>query len=150
MKTMKKVCLAILITLTCSMLVALATTTVEAAATAGADKELAKKNQEFEAFAHNKVQQLNDNYKFSRSRMQVVKQGDGTYLARFHQIDDASVKFKVSRSASKTAPYVAVLSYRERVYESQSNTPSGFDGAFNVVKIIPNRHIFSYQKGVWK
>ena len=82
--------------------------------------------------------------------MLIKKQADGTYLARYHKIDDASLKVKVMRSKSNSIPYVGIISYKEQVLESSAGTPEEFDkNQFAVVKIIPNRHIFSYQKGNW-
>lgn len=117
---------------------------------ANQDKKLAEKHADFEDFAHSKVKQLNRNHKFSRSRMLITKQSDGTYLARYHQIDDSSLKVKVMRSKSNSIPFVGIISYKEQVLESSAGAPEDFDkNHFAVVKIIPNRHIFSYQKGTW-
>ena len=114
------------------------------------DKKLTEKLADFESFAHSKVKQLNRNHKYARSRMLITKQADGTYLARYHQIDDDSLKVKVMRSKSNSIPYVGIISYKEQVLESSAGTPEEFDkNHFAVVKIIPNRHIFSYQKGTW-
>ena len=114
------------------------------------DKTLAEKYVDFENFAHSKVKQLNRNHKYSRSRMLVTKQADGTYLARYHHIDDASLTVKVMRSKSNSIPYVGIISYQEQVLESSAASPKAFsDSQFAVVKIIPNRHIFSYNKGTW-
>ena len=112
---------------------------------------LALKRLEFELFAKSKVQQLNRNHIFTRSRMEIIKQANGTYLARYHQIDDSTMSVKVRRSQSKSIPYVGVISYREQIFESTARTPEQFgESSFAVVKVIPNRHIFSYQKGAWK
>lgn len=114
------------------------------------DQELAGKRTDFESFAKWKVRELNSNHRLSRSRMEIVKQADGTYLARYHEIDDSTLSFNVRRSQSKSIPFVAVLSYREQVYESSASAPDQFGKSrFTVVKVIPNRHIFSYQKGRW-
>lgn len=114
------------------------------------DKDLASKNADFQGFAKVKVQQLNRNHKFSRSRMEITKQPDGTYRARYHQIDDSSLGATVRRSQSKSIPYVGILSYKEQVFESTANSPDQFkQSSFAVVEVIPNRHIFSYQKGGW-
>lgn len=124
--------------------------TPAAKASAPVDRELATKHDDFENFAKWKVKQFNSNHRLSRSRMQVTKQADGTYRARFHEIDNSSLSFKVSRSQSKSTPFVGILSYREQVYESFAKAPEQFKQAlFNVVEIIPNRHIFSYRKGKW-
>ncbi len=129
-----------------SMDVALASTEKGAAS----DQKLAEKYDDFENFAHSKVQQLNRNHKLARCRMLVTKQADGTYLARYHQIDDSSLKVKVMRSKSASIPFVGIISYKEQVLESSARTPGAFDDSqFAVVKIIPNRHIFSYNKGNW-
>ena len=112
---------------------------------------LALKRLDFEVFAKTKVKQLNRNHIFSPSRMEITKQADGTYLARYHQIDDSSMSVKVRRSQSGVIPYVGILSYREQVFESTARSPEQFDESlFTVVQVIPNRHIFSYQKGAWK
>lgn len=114
------------------------------------DNELSGKQTEFIQFAKEKIKTLNRNSKFSRSRMQVSKQADGTWRAFYHQIDDSSMKVKVRRSQSKSIPYVGILSYQEQVFEAYSKSPKKFDSeAFQLVQIIPNRHIFSYCKGCW-
>ena len=115
------------------------------------DKELVNKYQDFENFAKWKVRELNNNHRLSRSRMQIIKQADGTYLARYHEIDDKSLSYRVRRSSSSSAPFVGILSFHEEIYESSGRDPKKFrDDSFAVVKIIPNRHIFSFQKGEWK
>ena len=114
------------------------------------DKDLVLKYADFEHFAKSKVQQLNSNHKLSRSHMKITKQKDGTYRARYHQIDDSTMKVKVRRSQSDSAPYVGTISYREQIYESSASNTKAFDpDMFAVVEVIPNRHIFSYQKGSW-
>lgn len=115
-----------------------------------ADQELASKSDDFKNFAKWKVRQLNSNSRFSRDRMEIVKQADGTYRARYHEIDPSSLAVKVRRSQSRSVPFVGILSYREQVFESSASTPDQFNqGTFTVVEIIPNRHIFSYRKGAW-
>lgn len=114
------------------------------------DKDLASKYSDFVSFAKTKVQQLNRNHRFSRSRMEITRKPDGTYLARYHEIDDSTLSVKVRRSQSGSIPFVGVLSYKEQVFELMARTPEEFDSsAFSVVEIIPNRHIFSYRKGTW-
>ena len=114
------------------------------------DNELSGKQAEFIQFAKEKIKTLNRNHNLSRSRMQVTKQPDGSWRAMYHQIDDSTMKVKVRRSQSKSIPYVGVLSYQEQVLEAYSKSPKKFDPeAFQVVQIIPNRHIFSYCKGCW-
>ncbi|MDT8444084.1 MAG: hypothetical protein RQ722_07320, partial [Desulfuromonadales bacterium] len=83
-------------------------------------------------------------------RMKITRKPDGTYSARYHQIEDSTLTFKVRRSQSNSIPYVGVLSYREQIFESSAATPEQFDQSrFAVVEVIPNRHIFSYRKGAW-
>lgn len=114
------------------------------------DKDLARKLADFERFAELKVQQLNRNHRFSRSRMEITKLPDGTYRARYHQVDDSTLGVKVRRSQSNSIPYVGILSYREQVFESTASTPEQFgQSLFAVVEVIPNRHIFSYRDGTW-
>lgn len=112
---------------------------------------LALKRLDFELFAKSKVQQLNRNHRFSRPRMEIIKNSDGTYRARYHQIDDSTMSVKVRSSQSGTIPYVGILSYKEQVFETTASTREQLDqGSFAVVEVVPNRHIFSYQKGAWK
>jgi hypothetical protein len=60
------------------------------------------------------------------------------------------MKVKVRRSQSDSAPYVGIISYREQIFESSASAPEEFENdMFAVVKVIPNRHIFSFRKGVW-
>ena len=150
MKIMKKISLVSALCCFCLSMTSADVAFASAQESAGKDKILAEKHADFENFAHSKVKQLNRNHKFARSRMQVTKQSDGTYLARYHKIDDSSLKVKVMRSKSKTIPYVGIISYKEQVLESSAKAPEDFDkNQFAVVKIIPNRHIFSYKKGTW-
>ncbi len=82
--------------------------------------------------------------------MEIVRQPDGSYRARYHQIDNSTLSVKVRRSQSGSIPYVGVLSYREQIFESTASTPEKLNQSmFDVVGVIPNRHIFSYKKGVW-
>ena len=115
-----------------------------------ADNELLVRLAEFETFAKSKVQQLNQNHKNSQSHMKITQQKDGTYRARYHKIDNSTMKVKVRRSQSDSAPYVGIISYREQIFESSASAPEEFENdMFAVVKVIPNRHIFSFRKGVW-
>jgi len=115
------------------------------------DEDLASKHADFSSFAKSKVTTLNRNHRLSKTRMQIVKQPDGTYRARFHSIDDSSLVCKVRRSKSKSIPYVAILSYKEKVFEAIAESPKACRAAeFIPVAVIPNRHIFSYKKGKWQ
>ena len=118
--------------------------------TSANDEKLAAMNASFQKFAKVKVQKLNHNQQYSRSRMQIEKKTNGLYCARYHEIDDSSLKFKVRRSKSKSVPYVGILSYQERVYEALGSSPQECKkGKFAAVTVIPNKHIFSYKKGAW-
>lgn len=116
-----------------------------------ADKELAGKHAEFTRFAHNKIKEFNRNHHLSRSRMQITRQPDGSWRALYHEIDDSTLAAQVRRSQSQAIPFVGVLSYQEQVYEANGKAPDQFPAeAFALVRIIPNRHIFSYKQGSWK
>lgn len=115
------------------------------------DDGLATKHMDFEKFAKSRVQALNRNHRLSRQRMQITRQPDGSFLARFHAIDLDSISTKVSRSQSKTIPFVGVMRYQEIVMESVAGTPEACRTAhFKPVSVIPNRQIFSYKKGTWQ
>lgn len=114
------------------------------------DEELAARAIGFERFAGKKLQELNRNHRFARSRMEITPLENGTFRARFHRIDEESLSVKVRRSQSTKIPFVGVASFKEKVYETSAETPDSFDDVdFSVVEIIPNRHIFSYKEGIW-
>lgn len=114
------------------------------------DEQLLVQKADFEKFARTKVSQMNRNHALSRERMKISRETDGSYRAIFHEIDAASLGYEVSRSSSKTIPYVAVLTYREQIYAATGMTPEACrKGPFSPVGFIPNRHIFSYSKGAW-
>jgi len=115
------------------------------------DEDLASKHADFTKFAHSKLRTLNRNHRLSRSRMQITQLADGSFRARFHSIDDASLVCKVRRSKSKTIPFVGIVSYKEKVFEAVASSKEGCRKAqFIPVAVIPNRHIFSYKKGTWQ
>ncbi|BCS88495.1 hypothetical protein [Pseudodesulfovibrio sediminis] len=115
------------------------------------DEDLASKHANFSKFARIRVNSLNLNHGMSKTRMQIVKQADGTYKARYHVIDSNTVVPKVRRSSSKSVPYVAVLKFQEVIMEAVGESPEACrKGTFSPVQIIPNRQIFSYKKGSWK
>lgn len=112
--------------------------------------QLAIKKAEFRHFAKDKIKEFNRNLRFNKDRMQITKLADGTYLARYHQIDEASVNSSIRRSQSKASPFVGILSYREKVYEAHGKSPEECrNHHFSLTQIIPNLHIFSYYKGAW-
>jgi hypothetical protein len=115
------------------------------------ERQLESRKADFLAFAGTKLQEMNRNHILSRERMRIEKRSDGKYLASFHQIDDSSMSCQVSRSPTKAAQYVAVLSYKERVYSAACGTPAECrQGNFTPVEVIPNRHIFVYTNGGWQ
>jgi hypothetical protein len=115
------------------------------------DEGLVSKNADFSKFARVRARSLDRNHRLARSRMQITKQADGSYLARYHAIDMDSIVTKVRRSSSKTVPFVGVMSFCELVMEAKGDSPSACKKAeFTPVTVIPNRQIFSFRKGAWQ
>eukprot|EP00831_Metopus_contortus_P057820 TRINITY_DN50134_c0_g1_i1.p2 TRINITY_DN50134_c0_g1~~TRINITY_DN50134_c0_g1_i1.p2 ORF type:complete len:202 (-),score=35.16 TRINITY_DN50134_c0_g1_i1:332-937(-) len=115
------------------------------------DEKLVSKHADFTLFAKSRIHALNRSHRLAKSRMQITRQADGSFLARYHIIDDDTVSCRVSRSNSKTIPYVAVLRFKEVVMEAVAITPEECRQAkFAPVSVIPNRQIFSYKKGTWQ
>ncbi len=115
------------------------------------DATLLEKREQFRAFAVSKVEQLNRNHRLSRSRMQVLRQPDGSVLGKYHQIDPESLAVQVRHSNSLKVPYVGILSYRELVLEARALSAEKLaESHFSVVQIIPNKHLFSYLRGKWQ
>ena len=117
----------------------------------GEERQLAVQKAEFLRFAATKIREMNSNHILSRARMQINKGPDGLYRALFHEIDDQSMTCQVSRSESRSVPYVAVLSYKERIFAASCATPEACrQEQFKPVEEIPNRHIFIYSNGSWQ
>ena len=115
------------------------------------DEGLVTKNADFTKFARVRAKVLNRNHRMARARMQITRQADGSYLARYHAIDMDSIVTKVSRSKSKTIPFVGVMRFCELVMEAKADTVAACKTAkFTPVTVIPNRQIFSYRKGSWQ
>jgi hypothetical protein len=117
----------------------------------GDEAQLDVRKSEFVRFARTKLEEMNRNHLLSRARMDIRKNLDGTFRAKYHQIDEASMACEISRTQSKSVPYVAVLSYKEQIFAASCPTPDACRNAeFTSVDFIPNRHIFSYNHGAWK
>lgn len=120
------------------------------AAPAGGD-ELGQRQLDFERFARDKVAEMNRNHQMAPARMRIERSADGSYRALYHQIDEETLSSEVSRSSSRTYPFVAVLSYAEKVYAATGPSPEACRrGPFTQVAVIPNRHIFTYGRGLWQ
>jgi hypothetical protein len=117
----------------------------------GEERQLALQQDAFMKFATGKIREMNNSHILSRARMRIEKGTDGLYRAFFHEIDDQSMTCQVSRSQSRSAPYVAVLSYREQVFAASCATPEACrQSQFTPVDEIPNRHIFVFNNGSWQ
>ena len=115
------------------------------------DEGLVTKNADFSKFARVRAKSLDRNHRMARARMQITKQADGSYLARYHAIDMDSIVTNVRRSSSKTVPFVGVMRFCELVMEATGDSPSACKKAkFTPVTVIPNRQIFSFRKGAWQ
>lgn len=118
---------------------------------AGAVDELGQRRLDFERFARGKVAEMNRNHQLAPARMRIERSADGSYRALYHQIDENSLASEVSPSSSRSYPYVAVLSYSENVYAATCARPTECRrGPFTQVAVIPNRHIFTYGRGLWQ
>ena len=115
------------------------------------EAQLDVRKSEFVRFAKAKLEEMNRNHLLSRSRMDIRRKPDGTFHAKYHWIDEASIACEVSRTQSGSVPYVAVLSYNEQIFAASCPSPEACRNAeFTPVEFIPNRHIFSYNRGAWK
>ncbi|MEZ7198490.1 hypothetical protein [Pseudodesulfovibrio karagichevae] len=115
------------------------------------DEGLVTKNTDFSRFARVRAQSMDRNHRMTRAHMQIIKQADGSYLARYHAIDMDSIVTKVSRSSSKTVPFVGVMRFCELIMEATAESPAACKKAeFKPVTVIPNRQIFSFRKGSWQ
>lgn len=117
---------------------------------AHADEELSSMHDGFVLFAREKITSLDRSHAMSKTRMQVVKEGE-YYRARYHAFDKASLKCKVRRSRSTSVPFVGTMTFNVMVKEAVAKTPAEFDGLeFVTVQIKPNRQIFGFKGGDWQ
>jgi hypothetical protein len=115
------------------------------------DRILLRMYEHFVGFAKEHVQRLNVHHIKSRSRMAVTRTPQGHYLGRYHEIDRESMNCQVKRSTSRKVPFVAVLNYKEQVFEAVALSEAALRQAvFTVVASIPTCEIFSYKNGNWE
>lgn len=115
------------------------------------DHPLLRMYEHFVGFAKDHIHLVNANHIESRSRMTVTSSPYGYYVGRYHEIDRESMNCEVKRSSSKKVPFVAVLRYKEHVYEAVATSEEAVRQAvFTIVRSIPTCEIFSYRNGNWE
>ncbi len=112
-------------------------------------KQLESKN--FNRFAKTWVKKLNRSHIKGITRMEVLRNPDGSYLARYHHIDPTSVSCTVKKTSSKRKGYVGLLKYTESVYECTAPSPEkARKGDFKVSKAMRVTEIFSNSGKGWR
>lgn len=115
------------------------------------DEDLARMHERFTQFAHTWVAKLNRNHTASRSRMKISKNGDGSYHAKFHQFDGSTIICRVKRTKSAKVPFVGILKYKERIYQSVGDSENECrNGDFEPVRTIAVTEIFNYSNNRWQ
>lgn len=115
------------------------------------DEDLARMHERFTKFAHKWVAKLNRNHTASRSRMKISKSGNGSFLAKYHHFDGSTIVCRVKRTKSAKVPFVGILRYKERVYQSTGGSESECrSGDFEAVRTIAVTEIFNYSNNTWQ
>ena len=113
----------------------------------GTEEELAV----FKNFAIGWVVKLNKSHIKGFSRMEMLLQKDGTYLARYHAISPDTISCKVKKTSNKSKGMVGLLKYIETIYESTGKTPQeARANKFKPVKKIRITEIFSNSGKGWR
>ena len=114
------------------------------------DPALTQVYKAFRNFAGTWINKLNRNHFKGFARMEVVPVSTG-YKAMYHRFDPNTVICQVKRTKSSSVPYVGILKYKERIYESTGNSPQDCkNGDFATVKTIAVTEIFNYKNGAWQ
>lgn len=81
------------------------------------DEDLASKHADFSKFARTWIRTSNQHHIYSRNRMKIKRQPDGTFSATFHRSDENDVVCTVRKNIS-SGVYTAVLRYKEVIYKT--------------------------------
>lgn len=116
---------------------------------AGGPKKTQDSN--FQNFAKRWVKKLNLNHINGITRVKIIKNPDGSYMARYHYIDPASISCSVKNSKSRRNRQVGLLKYVENVYEcSAPSEKQARKGKFKVSKAMRVTEIFSSNGRDWR
>ncbi|WP_432738040.1 hypothetical protein [Maridesulfovibrio sp. FT414] len=106
---------------------------------------------EFRAFAAEWVSKLNRSHIKGFHNMEIQLLPDGSYLARYHHIDPATISCRVKKTSSSKKGSVGLLKYIETIYESTGLTPQkARNNPFKPVKSIRITEIFSNTGKGWR
>ncbi len=107
--------------------------------------------EEFASYARTFVDKLNRVHENSITRMKVTKLDDGTYSARYHAIDPATIETAVKPTGHPASPFVGTLRYVENVYEAKGATAQAAQTAtFAVVDSLRVTELFARSKKGWE
>ena len=107
--------------------------------------------EEFTAYARVFVDKLNRVHDNSITRMKVTKLDDGSYVARYHAIDPATIEASVKPTGHPVSPFVGVLKYVENVYEGKGQTAQAAQSSsFDVVDSMRVTELFARSKKGWE
>ncbi|WP_052506996.1 hypothetical protein [Desulfonatronovibrio magnus] len=104
----------------------------------------------FHDFAKARVQIINKNFVHTPENL-YVGPSETLFVARYHQVDPATITIQVKKTNSGRTPYIGILSYRESVYESNGGcNASVAQGPFAPVRHRDVTEIFRYVQNRWQ
>ena len=104
----------------------------------------------FSDFAQNRIDLLNSNYSGRPDKLLLEKRDD-SFISRYLQADPESLEIVVRKTGCKTSPFIGVMRYTKRTFESNGGClESSSLGPFVVVRKRHVTEIFRYDRNQWQ
>ena len=111
-----------------------------------------KLQQNLDSFAHKTIGSINRCVLPSSGKKEVKKNPDGSFTARYIEVDPKSVatSYKPSENNNKLVPYIGYMRYDEVEYVSTAATQKeALDGPFKQSSRVSMTELVKYVKGKW-
>ena len=110
-----------------------------------------KAAEEFQDFSRDWIIKVNREHIKGITRMEILKQADGSYLARYHAVDPTTVEEIVKRTTHPQTPFVGTIKYKEKIYEARGKSiEAARKGDFKPIRSINIREIFARTSKGWQ
>lgn len=122
----------------------------KASAASSGPLTLDRVREEFAVFAGQWLASLSRNMLGSAARMEVAPSAEG-FVARFTEVDSATLELEVKPTDTPACPFVGVMRYFERSYECRGDTPDAArTGSFAPVRNVRITEIFRHSGKRWE
>ncbi len=104
----------------------------------------------FSDFARQRIDLLNNNYSGRPDKLLLEQRGEA-YVSSYRLADPASLEVLVRKTGCKTSPFIGVMRFTKRTFESNGGCPdSAPQGPFQVVRKQHVTEIFRYDQNQWR